>query len=155
VLFMIAGRLSSRAADCRFKVTLPAGYQQPVTGRVFVIITKTDNPEPRLQIGSWRQRVEFLGQDVQGLGPGEAIYLDSLVMGFPSKSIRELPAGDYYVQALMNIYTRFQRADGHVIWAHMDQWEGQQFNRSPGNLFSGVGRFHLDPLSGYEVQLTL
>src|SRR5438045_1230841 len=25
----------------------------------------------------------------------------------------------------------------------MDQWEGQQFNKSPGNLYSEVGHFHL------------
>jgi hypothetical protein len=37
----------------------------------------------------------------------------------------------------------------------MDQWEGQQFNKSPGNLYSAVGHFHLDPLSGYEIRLTL
>ena len=45
---------------------------------------------------------------------------------------RTSPPGEYFVQALLNVYTRFPRADGHVIWAHMDQWEGQQFNRSPG-----------------------
>jgi hypothetical protein len=81
--------------------------------------------------------------------------MDSLAMGYPLKSVRELPAGDYYVQALLNVYTRFQRADGNIIWAHMDQWEGQQFNRSPGNLYSAVRRFHLDPLAGYEIRLTL
>jgi hypothetical protein len=147
--------LHAHAADTRFKITLPAGYQQAVTGRVFIIITKTDNPEPRLQVGSWRSRAQLLGRDVQGLAPGEATTMDALTLGYPLKTVRELPAGDYYVQALLNVYTRFQRADGHTIWAHMDQWEGQQFNRSPGNLYSTVGRFHLDPLGGYEIQLTL
>lgn len=155
LLLLFLGRLNAAAADVRFKIALPAGSQQPVTGRVFIIISKTDSPEPRLQVGSWRSRVEFLGRDVQGWGPGEAVYLDALTAGYPSRSVRELPAGDYYVQALLNVYTRFQRADGHTIWAHMDQWEGQQFNRSPGNLYSAAGRFHLDPLSGYEIQLTL
>jgi hypothetical protein len=154
-LFILIGEFRAGAADVRFKISLPAGTQQPVTGRVFVIITRADTPEPRLQIGSWRQRVEFLGRDVQGLEAGQAVYLDSLTLGYPLRSVRELPAGDYFVQALLNVYTRFQRADGHTIWAHMDQWEGQQFNRSPGNLFSNVGHFHLDPLSGYEIQLTL
>ena len=143
------------AADVRFKITLPAGYPQAMTGRVFVIITKTDTPEPRLQVGSWRSHVEFLGRDVAGLQPGEATTMDSMVLGYPLRSVRELPAGDYYVQALLNVYTKFQRADGNTIWAHLDQWEGQQFNRSPGNLYSEVGRFHLDPLAGYEIQLSL
>jgi len=93
--------------------------------------------------------------DVQGLQPGQSATLDSLTLGYPLKSVRELPPGDYHVQALLNIYTRFQRSDGHTIWAHMDQWEGQQFNKSPGNLYSDTGYFHLDPLTGYEIRLSL
>lgn len=155
VFSILAGRVQAGAADVRFKVTLPSGHQQPVTGRVFIIVSKTDTPEPRLQVGSWRSHVEFLGRDVPGLQPGESVVVDALTLGYPMKSVRELPAGDYYVQALLNVYTRFQRADGNVIWAHLDQWEGQQFNRSPGNLYSTVGHFHLDPLSGYEIQLNL
>jgi len=147
--------LHARAADTRFVITLPAGHQQEVTGRVFIIISKVENPELRLQAGSWRSRAELLGRDVQALQPGESTTMDSLAIGYPLKSVRELPAGDYYVQALLNVYTRFQRADGNIIWAHMDQWEGQQFNRSPGNLYSAVRRFHLDPLAGYEIRLTL
>ncbi len=155
ILFLsLAAQLQAGASDIRFKITLPAG-QQPVTGRVFIMISKVDNPEPRLQTGSWRSRVEFLGRDVQDLAPGQSATMDALTLGYPLKSIRELPAGDYYVQALLNVYTKFQRADGHTIWAHMDQWEGQQFNRSPGNLYSEAHRFHLDPLSGYEIQLNL
>ena len=147
--------VQARAADTRFVITLPAGYQHEVTGRVFIIITKVENPEPRLQVGSWRSRAELVGRDVQALQPGETTTMDSLTLGYPLKTVRELPAGDYYVQALLNIYTIFQRADGKTIWAHMDQWEGQQFNQSPGNLYSVVRRFHLDPLAGYEIRLTL
>jgi hypothetical protein len=56
-----------------------------------------------------------------------------------------VPAGDYYVQAMLEPYTKFSRADGHVIWVHNDQWEGQRFNISPGNLVSEVERVHWDP----------
>lgn len=139
----------------RFEIILPASHQGPVTGRVFVIISKTDDPEPRLQVGSWSSHTEFLGKDVSQLQPGQSSAMDALTMGYPFKSVRELPAGDYYVQALFNVYTRFSRADGHVIWAHNDQWEGQQFNRSPGNLYSVAQHVHLDPLSGYNMRLEL
>lgn len=139
----------------RFEISLPASHQGPVTGRVFVIISKTDDPEPRLQVGSWSSHTEFLGKDVSQLQPGQSTAMDALTMGYPFKSVRELPAGDYYVQALFTVYTRFSRADGHVIWAHNDQWEGQQFNRSPGNLYSVAQHVHLDPLSGYGMRLEL
>lgn len=147
--------LSAAASSITFKVTLPAGQPGPLTGRVFVIIARADDPEPRLQVGGWRSRTELIGIDVQGLQPGQAVTLDALTLGYPLKSVRELPPGDYYVQALFNIYTRFQREDGHVIYAHLDRWEGQQFNKSPGNLYSEVGHFHLDPLTGYEIRLNL
>src|SRR5215470_13552641 len=90
--------LQARAADTRFVITLPAGHSQEVTGRAFIIISKVENPELRLQAGSWRSRAELLGRDVQALQPGESTTMDSLAMGYPLKSVRELPAGDYYVQ---------------------------------------------------------
>ncbi|HSK43689.1 MAG TPA: hypothetical protein VLA83_07365, partial [Candidatus Binatia bacterium] len=134
---------TAAASSITFKITLPAA-QQPITGRLFVVIARANDPEPRLQVGSWRSKTEMIAVDVQNLQPGQAATLDALTLGYPLKSVRELPAGDYYVQALLNVYTRFQRSDGHTIWAHMDQWEGQQFNKSPGNLFTDVGHFHLD-----------
>jgi len=155
VFFCLAASISAAASSITFKITLPASQHEPLTGRVFVIIARAGDPEPRLQVGSWRSRTELIALDVQGLAPGQAATLDALTLGYPLKSVRELPPGDYYVQALLNVYTRFQRADGHVIWGHMDQWEGQQFNKSPGNLYSEIGHFHLDPLTGYEIRLNL
>ncbi|HEV8491617.1 MAG TPA: hypothetical protein VGR76_05070, partial [Candidatus Angelobacter sp.] len=155
VLLSLALSVSAAASSITFKITLPASQPQPVTGRLFVIVARANDPEPRLQVGSWRSRTEMLGVDVQGLQPGQTATVDALTLGYPLKSVRELPAGDYYVEALLNVYTRFQRSDGNTIWAHMDQWEGQQFNKSPGNLFTEVGHFHLDPLTGYEIRLSL
>ena len=155
VLLSLALSVSAAASSITFKITLPASQPQPITGRLFVIIARANDPEPRLQVGSWRSRTEMLAIDVQGLQPGQAATVDALMLGYPLKSVRELPAGDYYVQALLNVYTRFQRSDGNTIWAHMDQWEGQQFNKSPGNLFTDAGHFHLDPLTGYEIRLNL
>jgi hypothetical protein len=150
-----AARAQAGSSIPRFEITLPASYKGPVTGRVFVIIAKVEDPEPRLQVGSWHSRAELLGRDVVQLQPGQTTVIDALSLGYPLKSVRELPAGDYYVQALLNVYTRFTRADNYVIWAHKDQWEGQKFNRSPGNLYSVAQQLHLDPLSGYDVRLTL
>ncbi len=154
-LLFVAAASAQQSSIPRFEVTLPVGYKQPVTGRVFVIVARSDSPEPRLQAGTWRSRTEFMGADVQQLQPGQNVSLNSSTLGYPLKNVRELQAGDYYVQALLNVYTKFERADGHAIWGHMDQWEGQQFNRSPGNLYSPVQRVHLDPLSGYLVRLSL
>jgi len=141
--------------NLRFEISFPASVRAtPVTGRVFVAISRTGTPEPRLQAGSWVS-VPFFGADVSQLAPATPAVIDGRALGYPLESLRRLPPGDYYVQAILNVYTEFHRSDGHVIWAHMDHWEGQQFNRSPGNLYSEVRRIHLDAQAGYDVKLSL
>ena len=143
-------------ADARFEISYPASLDNgPITGRVFVMISKTDRVEPRLQAGSYNASVPFYGLDVNALKPGDNAVVDASVLGYPVESLSQLPAGEYYVQALLNVYTQVHRKDGHVIWVHMDQWEGQQWNRSPGNLVSEVQRITLDPSKGFNVKLSL
>ena len=126
-------------------------HSGPITGRAYVMISRTDDREPRLQIG--RNGTPFFGVDIEQLERGEAAIIDDAVLGSPVDSLRLIPAGDYYVQGFINIYTEFHRSDGHVVWLHNDQWEGQQFNRSPGNLYSDVVKVHLDQEKGYKVTL--
>ena len=154
ILVALAGCAGARGQ--RFEISFPASvHGQPITGRVFVVVTRKDSPEPRLQIGSWSERSPFFGADVSQLKPGEAAVIDQATPGYPLKSLSEIPAGDYYVQAVMNVYTECHRSDGHTVWVHLDQWEGQQFNKSPGNIYSAVQKVHLDPKAGHDVKLSL
>ena len=158
ITILAIAALPARAAGSplRFEVSFPASvHAQPITGRVFVIITQDESKEPRLQIGWPSETPPLFGVDVEQLKPGEPALIDASTYGFPVVSLKDLPAGDYSVQALLNVYTEFHRSDGHVVWAHMDQWEGQQFQRSPGNLYSKVQKIHLDPREGYDVRLSL
>ena len=156
LIFFFAAPGLSAADGPRFEITFPAAaHAQLITGRVFVMITRDASSEPRLQVGNWADSAPLLGVDVDQLKPGDAAVIDAQTLGYPLRSLQDLPAGDYYVQGLLQIYTEFHRADGHVIWAHMDQWEGQHFNRSPGNLISDAQKIHLDPAAGYTVRLSL
>jgi len=138
----------------RFEISVPASvHPAPITGRVFVILSRQESKDLLGKIGSWEQETPFFGVDVADLSAGKDAVFDGDTLGYPLKSLREIPAGDYYVQALVNVYTDFHRSDGHTIWAHMDQWEGQQFNQSPGNLYSDVRKVHLDPAAPSSVQL--
>ena len=140
----------------KFEISFPASaHAGPITGRVFVVLAHSETPEPIRQAGSWTGQAPFFGADVDALAPGRAAVIDSSTPGFPANSLKDVRAGDYYVQAILDVYTQFHRADGHTIWAHMDQWEGQQFARSPGNLYSEVRKVHLDAASGYDVKLEL
>ena len=114
----------------------PAVRGEPVTGRVYVMIARTNEREPRLQIG--RTGTPFFGRDVEMLPPGRAAVLDQTDLGTPVASLKDIPPGDYFVQGFVNVYSEFKRADGHIVWMHDDQWEGQHWNVSPGNLYSAA-----------------
>ena len=119
----VLGGPSMAAAEQRFEVTFPASVRaEPVTGRIYVMISRTNDREPRLQIG--RTGVPFFGRDVENLRPGDAGVIDATDLGSPVASLADVPAGDYYVQSFVNIYSEFRRADGHVVWMHDDQWKG-------------------------------
>ena len=144
------------AAETRFEISFPASLNgEPITGRVFVMISKNNRAEPRLQAGSYQASVPFYGVDVDALKPGASAVIDGSTLGYQVESLSQLPAGEYYVQALLNVYTQVHRKDGHKIWVHWDQWEGQQWNRSPGNLVSEVQQVRLDPAAGFNVKLSL
>ena len=57
------------------------------------------------------------------------------------------------MQPFVNVYTRFPRADGHTVWLHMDQWEGQNWKRSPGNLYGDPVKMRIDPASATPIRL--
>ena len=126
-----------------------------ITGRVFLAISRDSQPEPRYEAGSYFKSVPFWGKDVDQLQPGNDVVIDTAVLGYPIANLRYLPAGQYYVQAVLNVYTRYHRADGHTIWAHQDQWEGQHFNTSPGNLISPVKKIYYDPLQNQSFSIKL
>jgi hypothetical protein len=154
VLAALVGTSCLNAAETRFEISFPASaHAGPITGRVFVAVAKSDRTEPIQQIGSYTGQTAFFGADIDQLAPGRAATIDGPTLGYPADHLASIPAGDYYVQALVNVYTQFHRSDGHTIWAHMDQWDGQHFNRAPGNLFSAVQKVHLDPAAGYDIKL--
>ncbi len=138
------------------RLEIPRGAESgTITGRAFLFVARTDTREPRLQSGASRASEPFFGVDVESLAPGQSITIGPSVAGYPVTSLRELPAGDYYVQGLLLPYTRFARADGHTIWAHMDAGEGQRFNSAPGSLVSDVRKVHIAPGMSEVVTLQL
>ena len=155
---MLGCRLQTPAGSAlQVAVTFPSSlHADPITGRMFVLIAHDSGAEPREQAaGGFSTAVTMYGVDVNALRPGEAAVISDSTPGYPLASLRDIAPGDYWMQAVFNVYTQFKRSDGHTIWAHMDQWEGQQFTSSPGNLVSAPRKVHLDPSSGYHVSLAL
>ena len=57
------------------------------------------------------------------------------------------------MQPFVNVYTKFARKDGRTVWMHMDQWEGQDWKRSPGNLYGDPVQVTFDPKSTAPIAL--
>jgi hypothetical protein len=131
------------------------GLETPLQGRLFVIVTRDTTEEPRLQTGV--TGVPFWGRDVGEVGAGDRITLadGSDIFGYPLARISDLPAGDYVVQALLNVYTTFRRADGKVVAMHNETGEGQDLWRSPGNPISPPVRVHIGNGDSLRVALEL
>src|SRR5215831_8755729 len=134
---MLAGALAAGhtpAAGPVIEVSFSsAARAQAVTGRVYVAVSRTNDRSPIDQTGE--TGVPLFAVPADNLAPGTATAIGSDAAGYPVASLRDLPAGDYWMEPFVNVYTRFPRADGHVVWLHMDQWEGQNWKRSPGNLY--------------------
>ena len=159
LLVGLASGASSGGPDQRsttVKVTIAKGtISEPVTGRAYVIFTRNGEDEPRFQIDT--TGVPFFGKDVCGIKAGRSITFGSGpgVRGYPLESIGQLPEGDYYVQAFFNVYTKFTRSDGSVVWLHMPGGDGQDPFSSPGNLYSEPVQVHIDAAKPACVRLLL
>jgi hypothetical protein len=147
---------SSQTVPSRVEVVVsPALESFAVDGRLLLLFSSRGDSEPRFHVVNRSAPQPFFGIDVEGLVPRESAVFDDSVLGYPVESLRDLPPGEYSVQAVLNRYTTFRRADGHVVKLHMDQWEGQQWNKSPGNLFSVPRKVRVDPGGGITVRLEL
>ena len=88
----------------------------PVDGRVFLLISKDNEREPRFEIEEDETKSQqIFGVDVDNLAPETAVLVDGSVLGYPLRSLDEIPAGNYYAQALLNRYTTFHRSDGYIV----------------------------------------
>lgn len=105
-------------------------------GRLLLLLATNDRSEPRFQFNDGLTTQLAFGIDVEGMLPGQALAIGPEAVGFPVKSLDELPEGDYYVQALLNRYETFNLKTGHTVKLPPDRGEGQQWNRKPGNFFS-------------------
>jgi len=126
-------------------------HPSDITGRVYVMISRNNNREPRFQVSE--SGVPFWGMNVSRLKPGSGAIISDTVFGYPLESIGAIPAGEYYVQGFVNVYTEFRRSDGHTLWMHNDQWEGQDWRRGEGNLYSEVKKVYIDPAKVETIEL--
>lgn len=131
--------LAGEKTGLRFEVTVAEGLlAKPRDGRVLVVISKTNTPEPRRSIGrTGMQAPPILGRDAKGLMPGASVILDGTSPIFPIESLMKLPAGEYFIQAVFHCN------------------DDLNLPNAPGNLYSKPIKASLDPVKAATIALKL
>jgi hypothetical protein len=129
-----------------FTVTFPKSVSaQPLDGRLLLVLSTDPSDEPRNQIDDTPRTQMVFGVTVDGWQPDQPQTVDATAWGYPIRSLKDVPAGEYIVQAVLNKYETFHRSDGKTVKLHMDQGEGQHWNSSPGNLYSKPAKLRIGP----------
>jgi len=123
----------------RFEVTVaPGRLETPQTGRLLLALSPRPEPEPRFILGRPELRGSFVfGRDVRDFKSGDRVVVDDAAIGVPLERLSQIPAGEYFVQAVFMWNPDIRRPD------------------APGNLYSPVQRVRLDPARGGVVRLEL
>ncbi|MGH9318816.1 MAG: alpha/beta hydrolase-fold protein [Vicinamibacteria bacterium] len=156
LLLLFLSLSTSAGAALRFEVRYPETLGKgPVDGRLLLMLSTNGKEEPRFQVDTSLDTQQVFGVDVNGLEPGQVAIVDASALGYPVENLDEVPAGEYFVQALVHVYETFRRADGHVLKLPMDDGEGQGWERSPGNLYSTARRQRIDPSKDETIEVVL
>ena len=132
-----AGAFAQTGGAPQFSITFPAQRSaQPLDGRMLLLLSTDPSAEPRMQINDTPKTQLVFGVDVDGLKPDQPVIMDEKAWGYPIRSLRDVPPGEYYVQALLHRYETLHRSDGKTVKLPMDRGEGQHWNIAPGNLYS-------------------
>src|SRR5262245_20908574 len=95
--------MSFAATPRRFEITVSSKLRStPPTGRLLLVLAKANQNEPRLTISP--RGPAIFGMDLDQLRPDQPIVLDEKSsLGFPM-SLADIPPGDYFAQAVINVY---------------------------------------------------
>jgi hypothetical protein len=149
--------LHAQSSGLRVEISFPKeASATPLDGHVFLLISTSDKDEPRFQIAEdFAESQQAFSLDVNSLAPGAPATIDASTFGYPTRSLADLPASDYFVQGLLNIYETFHLSTGQTVKLPPDKGEGQHWQTKPGNLYSKPVKMHLDPKSNQVIRISL
>jgi hypothetical protein len=151
---LAAAGTATQEAGPRVEITVAAEARaEATTGMVYLAVARVDGAKRTPIEQASPTGAPLFSKYVEGLRPGATVTITGAERGHPLASLNELAAGEYWMQPFVNVYTRFARADGKTVWLHMDQWEGQDWKRSPGNLYGDPVRVSFDPRSSSPIRL--
>src|SRR5580698_9955281 len=144
VLSLTATGLVSAASAQTITVSFPSERStKPLDGRLLLLLSNDPKDEPRNQIDDTPKSQMVFGVTVDGWKPGQSVTVDDSAAGYPVRKLSQVPPGDYTVQAVLDVYETFHRADGKTIKLSPDRGEGKHWNVAPGNLYSKPVKVHV------------
>jgi hypothetical protein len=131
--------LVAQTTSLKFEISVKPGLiSVSQNGRVFVFINKKNDREPRLVDGEVSfDAPPMLARDVKDFGAGKTAMIDNSSVAYPIADLARLPAGDYFLQSLL---------DTNLDVSSLN---------APGNLYSEVQKVSIDPQKGGTIKLTL
>ncbi|MEM7548492.1 MAG: hypothetical protein AAF363_02385 [Bacteroidota bacterium] len=129
--------------------------EEPVDGRLLLLLSTDNSAEPRFQINDGPNTQLVFGQNIEGMEADQSIVFNSDQFGYPIKSISQLEPGEYWIQAVLHVYETFNLSTGHTVKLPMDNGEGQQWNRSPGNFYSTPKKITIEPNATTDFSIKL
>jgi hypothetical protein len=76
-----------------------------------LILALHSRPEPRFQVSETLETRQVFGADVDG---ARTVVIDGSTLGYPREHLDRVSPGEYFVQAALNVYQTFHRADGRT-----------------------------------------
>jgi hypothetical protein len=138
-LSLLVSTVCSAQQATSFAVSFPGlRSNAPLSGHIILLVSRDFSREPRSHVepNEPLDSPYLFGLNVTNLAPGAPAVLDDRAFGWPARKMSQLPAGEYFVQAVLNRYETFHLADGRSLWLPPDKGEGQKWADKPGNLYS-------------------
>jgi hypothetical protein len=162
-----ASGLSSDSPLPRVRVTFPASvHSEPITGRLMVCMAKrhvvTDPQgvdQPRFLVDDSADTQQLFAVDVWDFAPGETEHREvnaTHAVGYPMLFMDQVPAGEYWIQAVLHPYVEYNRSDGRNLrLPRFTAFESEGgVLTAPGTLYSAAKLALFDPAT-FSVDLAL
>ena len=146
-------------ASANNNITVSVDFQSNLggeqDGRLMVMFANNNRSEPRFQINPSATGQIIFGKDVTDWKPGDTQTIDNGILGYPFDRLKDMPAGDYYVQAIINRYKDFHLSNGKTVSLPPEMGEGQKWNRKPGNFYSKPMKVTISENGAQNIEITM
>jgi hypothetical protein len=148
------GSHTAQAEDFRIELAAPAAAPS-YEGRLILILAADDKSEPRFQVSQSFDAPQIFGLQVENFGKGQFRVIGNSVLGYPGRTLADVPAGTYTVQAVLHKYDTYTLANGKTVKLPAARGAGQNWRKEPGNLISKPFKVNFDPKRAGEIKIAL